>query len=145
MILKNENKYIEFSIEDYEFPDIHSQNNKFDYDANWLICKIHYVEDKTDVTYKEQCLLTYELEYMVEEISKIVDSKTDYFIPRFIEPNLYIAAGRIGGKIVMIFEFFYEMNAKDIKKIGISVELTHSEANEILCNLKEMLNNYPIR
>lgn len=61
MILQNEDQYIEFTIKDYEFPDIISAHDEFNYDANWLICEVKYRDKKDTVTYQDPCLLTYEL------------------------------------------------------------------------------------
>ena len=57
MFLHQGTTSIEFTIDSYQYPEMKS-SKEFDYDANWLICKIVYSDERCNETYKDACLLT---------------------------------------------------------------------------------------
>ncbi len=56
------------------------------------MCEVKYSDAETNETFKDACLLTYELADMVEELSGILDGSEDGYISDFMEPYLKVAA-----------------------------------------------------
>ena len=146
MVLKQGDKSIEFSIADYQFPEIEpSGEEEFDYDANWLMCEIKYSDGKINKTYMDPCLMADELADMTEELSKILNGSEDGYISSFMEPYLGVAAARAAGKISMVFEFNYNVTAEIWEERKITTLLSQEEATEMVQSLKELVEKYPVR
>ena len=145
MILRQGNKNIEFSIASYQYPEEKGSKEEFDYDANWLVCELGYSDAEINETYKDACLLTYELEEIVDEFSKILAGSEDGYISDFMEPYLKVAAARVDEKIVVIFQFVYDTTDGVWKDRKIKALLSQEAATEMLQELKGLVSEYPRR
>lgn len=145
MIMHQGNKIIEFTIDGYQFPAEKTCNEGFDYDANWLMCEVKYSDAEVNETYMDPCLLTDEMAYFVEELSKILEGAEEGFISDFMEPYLKIAATRIDENIVIIFQFVYDTTDGIWKKRKITAVLSQEETAEMVQDLKDLVNKYPKR
>lgn len=142
MFLHQGTGIIEFTISGYQFPEKKSIK-EFDYDANWLMCEIKYSDAGCSETYKEACLLTYELADLKENLSKIIDGSESSYISDFMEPYLKIAVAKSDEKIVLIFHFAHDTLAGIWKDRKICQSLSYEEAKRIRDDLKELIANYP--
>ncbi len=118
---------------------------KFDYDANWLICEVRYSDDETNETYQDACLLTDELEDMVTELSRIFDGSEEGYISDFMEPYLKVAAARVDEKMMIIFQFVYDTTDGIWKDRKVTTLLSQEKAAEVVQDLKEVVSKYPRR
>ncbi|KRL72636.1 WapI family immunity protein [Ligilactobacillus saerimneri] len=143
MILQNEDQYIEFTIKDYEFPDIISAHDEFNYDANWLICEVKYRDKKDTVTYQDPCLLTYELVEVSDALAQIIIGYRDEYTSNFTEPYLQFQIVRTSGKIGMALTFTYD-NA-DWKDVTLTTILSNEEAVAKLKALQHLVRRFPKR
>ena len=145
MVFIENNKSIQFSINNYEYPtEKSSQKGDFNYDANWLICEIKYTEDDFTEFYSDACLLTYELEELATSLSKILDGKESGYISSFMEPYLQISMARAEEKILFIIHFVYD-TTKEWKKRKITSLVEKEYASQILNKLIDLKNLYPER
>lgn len=145
MILHQENKSIEFTIESYQFPEEKSSKEEFNYDANWLVCVVHYSDAEINETYRDACLLTDELADMAEMLLKIHDGSEDGYISEFMEPYLQVAAARVDEKILIIFKFDHKTSNGVWKHRQIVTLLSQDDTAEIVQALKDLVNRYPKR
>lgn len=145
MILHQENKSIEFTIVDYQYPERKSSEEGFDYDANWLICEVRYSDADRNEIYKDACILTDELADMAEKFSKMLDGAEDRYISDFMEPYLKIAAARANEKIVMTFQFVYDTTGGLWLDRKITTLLSKEEATEVVHELREVMRKYQVR
>ncbi len=146
MILHQGNKRIEFTIASYQYPEMEGSKEKFDYDANWLMCDVRYSDDETNETYQDACLLTDELEDMVTEFSGIFDGSEEGYISDFMEPYLKVAAARVDEKKMMIiFQFVYDTTDGIWKDRKVTALLSQEKAAEAVQDLKELVSKYPRR
>lgn len=144
MFLHQGTTSIEFTIDSYQYPEMKS-SKEFDYDANWLICKIVYSDERCNETYKDACLLTDELADFEKNMLHIVEGSEDSYISDFMEPYLKIAIAKCEEKIMLIFHFVYDTLDGIWKERKICQLLSYEEAKLILNDLKELINNYPKR
>ena len=145
MILRHDNKSIEFTIDGYQSPKRKSSKKEFDYEANWLICRVIYSDGDNTETFTDPCLLTDELAELAEEIPKVIDGSETCYISDFMEPFLKFAATRVEDRIVIIFYFAYAADGGPWKVRKISALLSPEDAAEIAGELKELVNRYPER
>lgn len=144
MFLQQGTRTIEFNISSYQFPEKKSIK-EFDYDANWLICEIKYSDTGCSETYKDVCLLTYELADLEENLSKIIDGLEYSYISDFTEPFLKIAVAKSDESIVLIFHVVYDTLDSIWKERKICQSLSYEEAKLIRDDLKKLITNYPER
>lgn len=145
MILHQGNKSIEFRIASYQYPEKKGSKEKFDYDANWLMCELKYSDAEISEIYKDACLLTYELKEMTDAFSKILDGSEDGYISDFMEPYLKVAAARVDEKIVVIFQFVYDTTDGIWKDRKIKALLSQESATEMVQALKDFVSKYSER
>ena len=149
MILHQGNKRIEFTIASYQYPEKkgtkEKSKEKFDYDANWLMCELKYADAEISEIYKDACLLTYELKEMTDAFSKILDGSEDGYISDFMEPYLKAAAARVDEKIVVIFQFVYDTTDGVWKDRKIKALLSQESATEMVQALKDLVSKYSER
>lgn len=145
MILHQGNKSIEFTIAGYQYPETKSLKEKFDYDTNWLMCELKYSDAEICETYKDTCLLTYELEEMADAFSEILDGSEDGYISEFMEPYLKVAAARVDEKIVVIFQYVYDTTDGVWKDRKIKTLLSQESATEMVQSLKDLVSEYSER
>lgn len=145
MILHQGNKSIEFTIVGYQYPEAKDSKETFDYDANWLMCELKYSDAEISETYKDACLLTYELEEMADAFSEILDGSEDGYISEFMEPYLKVVAARVDEKIMVIFQFAYDSTDGVWKDRKIKALLSQESATEIMQALKGLVSKYSER
>lgn len=145
MILHQGNKSIEFTIVNYQYPERKSTEEGFDYDANWLICEVKYLDADRNETYKDACILTDELADMAEEFSKILDGTEDGYSSDFMEPCLKVTAARANEKIVMTFQFVYDTTGGLWLDRKITTLLSKEEATEVVHELRKLMRKYQVR
>ena len=145
MRITSNNKMIDFNIIGYQYPYCKGSSQEYNYDANWLICEIKYSEDdfiNVNETYRDACLLTYEVEELTDGLTKILNNEEDAYISNFIEPYLKIAIAKAEEKIMFTMQFVYSGNWK---KRTVATIIDTEIAGQILNKLLEIQKNYPER
>ena len=122
-----------------------SQEKGYDYDANWLEVAIQYSNQNEVEGYKDACLLTYELEELIDGLSEVIAAKESLYISDFMEPYLKFAIASTDGKILLGMEFVYEANKTSWKSHKVSEVITKESAEEIAEELRSMLARFPQR
>ena len=145
VLIVSNNKIIDFNITGYQFPNHRPSSDDFDYDANWLICEITYLEDSLREVYEDACLLTCELDEIIEGLSKVVDGEEGGYISEFLEPYLRISITNINDNIIITIHFVYEVSDKAWKKRKVSCAINKEDAAKILCELQDFKKMYPER
>lgn len=108
MFIVSKNKSLELNIIGYQFPDHKISTTEYDYDANWLICEVKYSEDNLNEVYRDACLLTYELEELIEALDKIINDEEEAYISDFMEPYLKVSIAKVEEQVVLIVQFVYD-------------------------------------
>ena len=145
MIIASKNKIIDFKVNSYQFPNRHPSDDDYDYDANWLICEIKYSEGDFSEVYCDPCLLTYELQELIESMQKIINYEEDAYISEFMEPYLKISIVRCEEKLVFTIKFVYDTSGNNWNKRTVSAEMNEEEAIQILNELIEFQKAFPER
>lgn len=122
-----------------------SQEKGYDYDANWLEVAIQYSNQNEVEEYKDACLLTYELEELIDGLSEVIADKESLYISDFMEPYLKFAIASTDGKILLGMEFVYEANKTSWTSHKVSEVITKESAEEIAEELRSMLARFPQR
>ena len=141
MIIRNKNKFIELTIEGYQF-GYRIDNDEFD--NNWLVVHLK-VGNGTDFWEKsDAALLQWEAEYLN---SFFKNKKTGQL--NFIEPNLSFILN-IGNDrkfilSVILAQEYLPSSVPMSDQYKIEFELTDNEIDEIVRCYKEELSNYPKR
>ncbi len=145
MLLVSDNKSLDFDIVSYQYPSFKSSNEEFDYDANWLVCKVKYIENDFTETYTDPCLLTYELGEVIDALSKIIDGDKDGYISAFMEPYLRVSIAGAEDKVMIVVCFVYDTLDGIWKERKIASFVDMDRAKEILNELKSLCKKYPQR
>lgn len=145
MLITENNRSINFNISGYQFDKLKSLGMTYDYDANWLICEIKYSEDDFSQSYSDPCLLTYELEELINAFSKILDGEDGGYISDFMEPYLKISIAKAEDKIMLIVHFVYDTSDGIWKKRKVASMVEKEYALQILNELRELQTTYPER
>lgn len=139
MVIQDKNVKVEFRIVGYQFPDSpHSKKNDFSYDANWLNIEIVYQNGIECNTYKDSCLLTYELKDTINDIQNLLTSKQTAFISEYMEPYLKFAVSKVDDKFNLILFFVYDT----IDGEWLSFTVTETISREGLLSIKDELQSY---
>lgn len=144
MILHQDNKIIEFTIDGYEYMEKTGSTEEFNYDANCLMCKIKYSDENCCEIYRDPCLLTSELAEMEREVAKAIDGVNSCYISDYMESRLNFAVAKVQGKIVMLLSFTYEVN-DDWKHREVAALLSVEEALIVREDLGTLVSRYPER
>lgn len=148
MLILGKNKSINFNITGYEFPHAKPSTTKaYNHDANWLCIEVVYCDDNTNTnnTYKDTCLLTYELSDLVNALQQIINGSEDIYISDFMEPYLSVCITKIDEYIIFVFSFVYDTLDGKWSKIAVSAKWTIEEAKEKVKELKDMELKFPER
>ena len=145
MLILEKNKSINFNIIGYEFPYMRPSKKGFDYDANWLHIEVDYCDGNTNKTYKDTCLLTYELSELVDTLQLIINGSENSYISDFMEPYLSVCITKIDEFIIFVFSFVYDTTDVKWSKIGVTAKLTMEEAKDKVKELKDMELKFPQR
>lgn len=140
MIFSEGHKKIEFSIVDYEFP---LQKGMDSYDANWLTVKINYTDDTNTFTYIDNCLLTNELENIVNCIESVIEGKETGIMSNFIEPYLKLSLTKINALYALQIRFVYD--SENWKEIYVTQGMSADELNDLYQELGCLSNKFPYR
>ena len=145
MIIRSKDTSLSFEIDDYQYPEHKSQEKGYDYDANWLEVAIQYSNQNEVKEYKDTCLLTYELEELIDGLSEVIADKESLYISDFMEPYLKFAIASTDGKILLGMELVYEANKTSWRSHKVSEVITKESAEEIAEELRSMLARFPQR
>ena len=145
MLIEENNKSLRFNVIGYQFPDLHSTKNDYNYDANWLTCEINYSDRENNNTYRDSCLLTCELEELIEALSKILNGEPGGYISEFMEPYLQISISKADDKIMFVIHFVYDTSKNGWKKCKVSSLVEQDKALCFLEELKGLQKCYPER
>lgn len=145
MIIYNGAASISFVVDHYQYPKHKSQEKGYDYDANWLVVAIRYSNQDTTEEYKDACLLTYELEELVDGLSKVIDGKESLYISDFMEPYLKVVFAASDNKILVGLEFVYDTTDGIWKRRKLSEPLSIEKAITIVEELKAISARFPQR
>ena len=114
IIFEEGTKRLVFSITGYQFP-LETVTNE--YDANWLMVQVDYSDASVENTYIEPCILSFELESLVNDIRSIIQGKETGMITDFLEPNLKLLITKVGELYAIQVRFVYEMSDSGWKEI----------------------------
>lgn len=147
MKVGEKNNFIYFKPIGYEFPNLNPKDkNSNEYDLNWLIIQFKFIDtDGNKVVMDEPCMLTFDMDKFINDLSK---SKDDFFfcfaLPR-IEQTFDLT--------IMHTDDIYRVKAKiiyigDDAKIKTQIYeqvLNYEEFLKFLYGLKDEYKEYPIR
>lgn len=141
MIIRNKNKFIELTIERYQF-GYRIDNDEFD--NNWLVVHLK-VDNGNDFWEKSDAAL---LQWEAEDLNSFLKNKKPGKI-NFIEPNLSFSLN-IGNDrkfllSVILAQEYLPSSVPISDQYKIEFELTDNEIDEIVRCYKEELSNYPKR
>ena len=145
MRVLSKKKIMDFSIINYQFPDYIVSGEGYDYDANWLLCEIKYAEGDCSHTYRDACLLTYELQELTNAMESILNKEDDAYVSDFMEPYLKIAIARAEEKVVFTIRYVYDTTDGKWKERTVSSVLDEDMALQAFCELIEFQKAYPER
>lgn len=144
MTFKENDKRFSLQICGYQFPQRQSTPDEYDYDANWLNCKIGFSEGDYEASCIDPCLTTVELSMLVDALSSIINGDKTAFVSDFLEPYLEIGIERMGDRIKFAVQF--ECDSGEEEKYWSVISLVGvGEAAAILNELKNDLRMYPER
>ncbi len=144
MIIHNGNKKLSFVIDNYEFPD-HKSRENYDYDANWLVAAIKYADENISEEYKDSCILTWELEELIEAVSNVLSGEETLYISDFTEPYLKFVAAQAKNDILFGIEFVYDTDDGVWKKRKLSEVISKETAQQSIDELRSMAERFPKR
>ena len=145
MIFIGNSNQIDFNITGYQYPSEVSSVDEYNYDANWLVCKIDYMDEKTKESYRDPALLTYELEELYNALSMILDGEDDSYISDFMEPYVKISIARNEKMVIFTFHFIYDTSGEEWMTRKVTSLLSKEEAICVLKELEGMVETYPPR
>lgn len=146
MRIKDENKTIEFYILGYQFPNAkYSKPNNPDYDDNWLTVKVEYTENGKAETYRDSCVLTWELKEIMDAISDVLVSSKSAYISDFMESYLKFAVAKARDKFSFTIDFVCDVSEGKWNKINATQPIDHNQLSAIRDEVKQYLTTYPIK
>ncbi len=117
-----EGNILEFDIVGYQFNG-QSNEDKFNWDANWLNIKIIFDTGNYKEEYYSSCILTIELNQFVKDLERLIKGKTEKCIMDTLEPYFKINIVHDLNEYKINICFIYD------KQTGNKIELTQI-ANE---------------
>lgn len=145
MKISNEDKTLDVSISGYEFPGEKSDNEEYNYDANWLIVRVAYKDGAEEHIYQDSCLMTDELKELANELEAVLDRKEMLYISDFMEPYLRIAIVPTESSFIVAIQFVYDTTDGIWKSHKVSQALTPEQASSLLAELRELKQRYPVK
>ncbi len=141
VILKGENKSLEFSVVGYQFL-LEKEMDRFD--ANWLTVKILYTEDDRSVSWQDSCLLSDELADLAAWVEAALSEKETAFTSNFLEPYLEFSLRKTESLSVVQIRFVYDA-AEDWKEVSVAQNMTREELCEMQEALRDLSRQFPYR
>lgn len=142
---KDDNKLIELSINDYQYPEI----TEGYYDCDWLNAHLHANDGKQQWNKNDSAFLTFELTEMADWFETLAKGKNpEHKDLRFYEPCVAFKYKRYNDfyKITVVLEAEFlppGMAFEDSYKIEF--KCTKAELATIALNVKSAINKYPVR
>ena len=143
MRLEEENKSIEFSVLDYQFPDL--EDDADEYDANWLTVQVVYTEGGADMTFTDSCILSWEIGSFLSELTKVIDGEIDSCCSEFMEPYLSFSVQRIGDRFEFEMRFICDVENDEAGVICVTQICDETELRDIYEDLSEFDDEFPHR
>lgn len=142
MIFQNERERLEWKIMNYQYPDAApSVPGDYSYDANWLTIQVaHEQEGYGPAVFRESFLMTFELEEIIRELTKIADGDSWHYKGEFVEPVLEIEAERHRDDVVVSFDLYF-----DTYEMMVADTVTEEGLRDLIRQLKELYDAYPER
>lgn len=144
----NEESVFELRIKGYEFPEIHNHM----YDSNWLIVEISVSHPKGEWTSHDPCLLTWELEKLINWFDAVAQNETTQVVIKFIEPHLeFHVVNDDGTRILRIYfeaGFRPAWAALDngiMHDVWLDFPLSEVNLESSIRSLRKQLSKYPQR
>ena len=141
ILFSDGNKNILFDITDYEF--IYCKKMDY-YDANWLTVNIRCTDNCTDKSYKDNCILTYELDNLVKQIDNIIDGKESGLITEFMEPYLKFSITKTKDIYAVQIRFVCD-TTEEWKEVYVSQGMNVKELVEMRNGLDKLRKKFPVR
>lgn len=136
-------KSILFDIDKYQYHIPHPTDQEYS-DANWLTVNINYTEMGLNKNFVDSCILTFELEELVQQIDDIIDGKETGMISDFLEPFLRFAVIKLENIYAVQIRFVYD-TTDDWKEIYISQGMNENEFLRMRDGLDMLRKKFPIR
>lgn len=141
ILFSDGNKNIFFDIIGYEFNYV----KKMDYyDANWLTVNIRYTDSNTDKSFTDNCILTYELANLVQQIEDIISGKESGLITEFMEPYLKFSVTKVKDIYAVQIRFVCDI-AEEWKEVYVSQGFNINELSELRNGLDNLRKKFPER
>ncbi len=142
MRFKNSQESLEWKILQYQYPEASpSVPGDYSYDANWLTLQVsHEREGYGPAVFRESFLLTFELEEIIRELTKIAEGDAYSYKGQFIEPVLEVEASRMRDKTLVSFDLVF-----DNYEMMVADTVDDDELNRLIAELKELYEAFPER
>lgn len=146
MRIKNGNKYLEFLVLNYQFPNFSRALNNDIFDVNWLTIQVKYSNDSLkEYVYTDSCLLTFELKEIIEEFTKVANGISKEYKSDFIEPYLNIELENKKGEYVVEISFVTSTCSDEWEEIGVKSSLNQKELLQFIDYMNSELSKFPER
>lgn len=141
-LIDNDQEYLDFTIEGYEFENYEPYEEEYDYDAQWLITKFVYHNKNTIKEIKGSYLMTFELYDLINELNRLYNNKTNKIDTFFTEKYIKIECTKkdsITKLSIKIKDYLTN------EKYKITKYIKDDELDKIITSLEELYLKYPER
>lgn len=147
MLIKNGEQVLTFSVDAYEYPVIERKGNEneYDYGANWLMVRITFFDGAKMQEKTDPCLLTEELQDLLNGVWSVLSGNKSIYISEFMEPYLKFSVARTEAGITIGCVFWQFLSEDEWEEWGVSQTVTVEEASGIARELKAMSEKFPQR
>lgn len=139
-LFANGSKLIELKIIGYEFPDATEY-----YDANWLNIKIKVESGKVQYEETQPCVLTWDIEDLIQGMSTLLKKRKAVYHTNFMEPYLSMEFEGRDNIIEVRFRHQIDGDPDFSETYEVYFSIPKREFKEVIRQLKEEYEKYPKR
>ncbi len=142
MRLQDDNRTVDFSVIDYQFPKM--DKGKYDeYDANWLTIQVDCNDG--EATFEDSCVLSFELAEFAERIEDLLEGREDFCQSDFMEPYLKFTVEKIGNRFEFQMEFVCDVENGEAGVLTVTEMCDEDRLREIADELADIIAGFPKR
>lgn len=138
-IVENE-KVFSFDVSGYQYEEYSNE-----YDGNWLMLEFSYADKEVKNIGHDPCILTWEIDNMIDDLKSILNGKKSCFISDFLEPYLKLVVIKHGETYSLATSFYYYPTADDCRSWELSQELSKNNFAAWIKEWEDIMQKYPIR
>lgn len=145
LIFRGQGKQLCISIDGYEFDDEYVKQNKDEFgklDDEWLMIKAVYTDVDEELVCYDPSLEVYELNYLSEQISKVLKNTEQLILVEFIEPNLMFKFNQNDKGYSVWVQFGDERRQR---RYAVTQEMSFSELEAFRSEVDAAYNKYSNR